>query len=234
MQLFTKVKMNSLLEECAPSLPLSQVGLLFRFLLSLFPCWVFPQSGRSLSSFPTFLLCVLVSLFPCYFSFSQVSLLPRFLLSFLVSLFPRFLAGVSLSQVRSVSFLVSCFPSSCPRFLVSWLGFSSVRSVSFIVSCFPFSCLRVLVSFLGFPLSQVGLLPRSTESAFLLKISSPCFSVPFEALKLKSPVENQVAYSFSACNDIDDSTIKEVKIEEEDKMDIFVAGMLWGATGLVG
>ena len=35
MQLFSKVKMSSLLEECAPSLPLSQVCFLPLFLLSL-------------------------------------------------------------------------------------------------------------------------------------------------------------------------------------------------------
>ena len=95
-------------------------------------------------------------------------------------------------SVRSVSFLFSCFPSLCPRFLVSFLGFPSVRLVSFLVSCFlPHVLVSVCPWWVSLSARSVYFLVQlSLLSCWrLLKISSPCFSVPFEALKLRAPVE---------------------------------------------
>ena len=153
------------------------------------------------------------------------------------SSFPAFLISLlGFPSVRSVSFLVSCFPSLCPRFLVSFLGFPSVRLVSFLVSCFlPHVLVSVCPWWVSLSARSVYFLVQlSLLSCWrLLKISSPCFSVHQLKNTLTVFFANQVAYSFSACNDIDDSSIKEVKNWRRRQNWYFVAGMLWGATGLV-
>ena len=156
-------------------------------------CWrsVLPPSPsvRSVSFF--------VSCFPYFlagFSLSQVCFLPRFLLSFFVSSFPCFLSGFSLSQVSLIPrFLLSFLMYLFPCFLDGFSPQSGRSTSSFNWVCFPAE------DYLRF-LLHASLCPlRPSNWGHQLKNTLTVFFA------------NQVAFSFSACNDIDDSSIKEVK-----------------------